>query len=161
MRPAMFELSADARFLRQELQKLKPGEEITYGRLSQIVGKEVRGSFPALQSARRGLVKDGFIFSPVRGEGIRRLTDNEVVDAASGDITRMRRHARRAGLRLSTVEVDKLTPEKQVAFTAKASIIGAVSALTTEKAIAKVEKVSGGRAEELPIAQTLKALGFS
>lgn len=160
MKPAQFELSADTRFLRQKLHEMKPGDTLTYAELSQAVSKPVKGSFSALQSAKRSLLKEGYVFSAVVGEGIKRLTDGEVVSAADGDITSMRRRARKAGLKLSTVSYDTLAPEKQLSLSAKSSIIGAVAALTTAKAITRMEKAVTGRSGELPIAETMKALGY-
>lgn len=158
MKPAIFELSADARFIRQRLHELKPGESVSYTELSKIIGKTVVGSTPALQSAKRGLLREGYVFSPVRGEAVRRMTDADVV--AGDDITPLRRHARRVGKKLSTVSYEGLSAQQQLAHTAKASIVGMVVAVTTENAVAKIEKAAGGRAGELPIGETLKALGY-
>lgn len=160
MKPALFELSADTRFIRQRLHEMAPGDTVSYADLSAIIGKTVSGETSALGSARRSLIKEGYVFSPVRGQGIRRLTDAEVVSAADGDIDGMRRKARRAGMKLSTVSVENLPPDKQIAHAAKSSIAGAVAAITTATAVQKIEKAAAGRSGELPIAETMKALGY-
>jgi hypothetical protein len=160
MKPARFELSADTRFIRQALEAVKPGEMISYAALSKLISKTVSGQTPALQTARRTLVKDGYVFSAVTGTGFRRLTDGEIVAASGSDIAAVRRKARRAGLKLSTVSFEALTPEQQLAHAAKASIVGAVAAITTDKAVAQVEKAASGRSSELPVGETLKALGY-
>jgi hypothetical protein len=159
MKPAHFELSADARFLRQRLHELKPGDSVTYADLSKIIGKPVTGATPALQSAKRGLLKEGYVFSPVRGEAVRRLTDADVV--AGDDLSPLRRHARRVAKKLSTVSYEQLNPAQQLQHTAKTSIVGMVATVTTDKAVAKIEKAAGGRSGELPIGETLKALGYN
>lgn len=159
MKPAQFEMSADARFLKQRLHELTPGASITYAELTALIGKPVNGSTSALQTAKRSLLKEGYVFSPIRGEGVQRLTDADVV--ATDDISPLRRHARRVGKRLSTVSYDALSMPQQLAHTAKASIISMVSAVTTETAVSKIEKAAGGRAGELPIGETLKALGYN
>jgi len=161
MKPAQFELSADTRFLRQKLAEVKAGDTISYAALSEAVGKPVDGAFSALQSARRKMEKEGFVFSPIRGVGLIRLDDAGVIDAADSDIAAMRRKARRSGVKLSTVSYDALPDGKKLAFTAKASIVGAIAAIATNKAVAKLEKAAGGRSGELPITETLKALGYS
>jgi hypothetical protein len=84
-----------------------------------------------------------------------------VIDAADSDIAAMRRKARRSGVKLATVSYDALPEGKKLAFTAKASIVGAIAALATNKAVAKLEKAAGGRSGELPITETLKALGYT
>lgn len=159
MKPVQFEMSADARFLRQELSKLKPGDSTSYAELSAAIGKPVTGAMAALQTAKRSLLREGFVFSPIRGEGVHRLTDVEVV--ASDDISPLRRHARRLGKKLSTVSYEQLDPAHQLALTAKSSVVGMVAAVTTEKAIEKVAAAASGRAGELPISETLKALGYT
>lgn len=159
MKPAQFEMSADARFLRQRLHEMKPGDNVTYEELGKLLGKTVTGSTSALQTAKRSLLKEGFVFSAVRGEGVQRMTDAAVV--AADDISPLRRHARRVGKKLSTVSYEALSAQQQLAHTAKASIIGMVTAVTTETAVLKVEKAASGRAGELPISETLKALGYN
>lgn len=159
MKPAQFEMSADARFLKQRLQQVQPGQSVTYDELSTLIGKRVSGGTSALQTAKRSLLKDGYVFSPIRGEAIKRLTDADVV--STDDITPLRRHARRVGKKLSTVSYETLSQPQQLAHTAKASIVSMVAAVTTETAVSKIEKAAGGRSGELPIGETLKALGFN
>jgi hypothetical protein len=161
MKPAIFEMSPDTRFLRQKLRALGQGVEVSYADLGKEIGKEVGGGFPALQSAVRGLLKEGYVFSPIRGVGLRRLTDAEIVSASDGDITSLRRRAKRAAKKLSSVEYQKLTPAQQLAHTAKTSIMGAVASMTTDRAVNAIEKVAGGKAGELPIRETMKALGYA
>lgn len=159
MKPAQFEMSADTRFLKQRLQQAQPGQSITYSELSALIGKTVSGSTSALQTAKRSLLKDGYVFSPIRGEGLQRLTDANVV--AEDHISPLRRHARRIGRKLSTVSYEALTAEQQLTHTAKTSIVAMVTSVTTENAVTKIEKAAGGRSGELPISETLKALGFN
>ena len=85
----------------------------------------------------------------------------KVAGKADADIKMMRRRARRAGVKLSTVSYEKLTPPQQLAHTAKSSIVGAIAAIATDKAIQKVESAASGRSGELPIGETLRALGYA
>lgn len=158
MKPAQFEMSADTRWLRQRLHEMSPGDFVSYAELSEKIGKPVTGGYSALQSARRHLIKEGYVFSPIRGEGMRRMTDSEVV--ATDDIAPLRRHARRVGTKLSAVSYDQLTAPQQLYHTTKSSIVAVVATITTECAVKKVEKAAGGMAGELPIAETLRALGY-
>lgn len=162
MKPApSFELSPDTRFLRQRLHELKPGEEIAYAELGKLISKEVSGSSAALQSAMRGMRKDGYVFSPIRGVGVRRLTDAEIVAASDGDIDAIRRKAKRGAQKLAQADFAKLNNKQQLSQVAKLSIMGAVAAMVTNRAVDAVEKAAGGQAGELPIKSTLKALGLT
>ncbi len=161
MKPAQFEVSADTRFIRQRLHEMNPGDFISYGELTNLISKPVNGAIPCLQSARQSLLREGFVFGNIRGEGIKRLSDAEIVTASDMDISTMRRRARKAGKKLSTVSYELLPPEKQLSYTAKISIVGAIAAIATDKAIGLIEKTAGGRSGELPIAETMRALGYA
>lgn len=158
-KPAMFEASPDARLLRARLKRAEVGELVTYTELSGVVSRTVTGAFGPLRTALRSLLNDeGRAFGVVRGVGMKRLSDVEIVEAADGDVDSIRRKARRSARRLTAVQhYDKLEPKQQLAHTARLSIFGAISSMTTDSAIKKVEAAATGRATELPIAETLKA----
>jgi len=160
MKPAQFELSTDARFIRQRLHEMKPGDEISYEELGKDINKDVTGGMSALQSAKRSLLRDGFVFSAVTGVGIKRLIDVEIVKVGDKDIAVMRRRASKARLKLSTVSAEGLTPASNLDLIAKQSIIGAISIVTDHRSVEAIRGAVGGRSTELPIAATLKALGY-
>lgn len=154
----MFEMSADARFLIQRLSKLRMGESISYAELTKEVGKKVTGSFGALQTAKKRLLEDeNMRFEPVRGVGLRRLTDGEIVSAAKENISRLRKGAKSSSRKLFAADFSSLNNREQLNYTTHLSVFGAVASMTTQKGIDKVERSLGGRSGELPIAETLAA----
>jgi hypothetical protein len=153
-----FELGPETRFLRQHLRKLEKDELASYRDLSLVVGKPVNGASHTLQSAIRGLLREGLVFATIRGVGIKRLTDAQIVSAADRDITSVRRRSKRAAKKLVVSDYQKLTAKQQLEHTAKISIMGAIASMTSDRAIAAIEKVASGRSGELPIAETIKAL---
>ena len=161
MKPPQFELSADTRFLRQKLHEMKPGDFISYADLSELISKDVTGATAALASAKRGLLKEGYVFGTVRGEGVKLLVEIDTLKASDMGVQAIRRRSRLEARKLSTVSPDKLPANMQSAFTAKLSIFGAISSFATEKAVTAIEKAAGGRAGELPISETLRALGYA
>lgn len=160
MKPAMFEMSVDTRLLKQRLAKVEPGKTITYKELGEEISRHVDGGTSSLTSARRALFNEtGILFSPVRGEGLVRLTDEGKVGASDSDLNRVRRAAKRGARKLASVDnFDKLPPAKQLQHTTKMSVFSALAHISSDKAVTTLEsKVSPGRAKELPIAATLAA----
>lgn len=161
MASPLFEMSADARLLRQKLAKVGVGEEISYADLSKEVSRDVTGCFAALHSARRSLLNsDQIVFEAIRGIGLRRLSDAEIVDASERDITKVRRAAKRGAKKLLSVgDFSALSNEKQLQHTTRLSVMTMVAHAASDKGIEKVEKAAAGRSNELPIAETLAAFG--
>lgn len=120
------EVGMETRALYDVLCNLKPGESISYEELNKAAGRDVqteaRGS---LGTARKMCQREHqMVFSPVRGEGLRRLTDGEIVDGADSDIARIRRTARRGAAKLACATYDNLEQELKPVFNAKAAIFG-------------------------------------
>lgn len=154
-----FEIAVDTRLLYQALTKLRPGEQITYAQLGEVVGYKIEGSNSHLQSAiRRCFSIDDMVFDNIRGEGYRRLTDAEIVDAATRDTDALRRKSRKAAKRLASVTtVDQMAPEKRVEHNARLSLFAAITAMTKPKAIDALKSTVSAVGNELPFAKTLEA----
>lgn len=158
MKPAMFEMSVDARLLKQRLAKVSPGETISYTELGKEISRMVCGATSELQSARRSLFNDeGIFFSPVRGYGLQRLTDEAKVDASVSDLSKVRKAAKRGAKKLASVEkYDALPPEKQLQHTIRMTAFTALAHISSDKNVEAIKsKVS--TAKELPIAETIAA----
>jgi hypothetical protein len=161
MKAPLFEMSADARLLRQELEKVEIGKHVTYDVLGKAIGKDVSGSTGALQTARRSLFREKqYVFSPISGVGLHRMNDEEIVANSDRDINHIRRTARRGAQRIAAVQsYEGMTPAKQLQHTTRLSVMTAIASITTTKSIEKIEgsAVAGAKARELPIAETLSA----
>lgn len=157
-----FELSADIRFLLQELRKVGIGDTASYETLSSAIGKTVSGTFSALHTAIRRLLRDdGIVFANIRGVGFKRLDDEEIVRLGESETDATRRRARRTVRKLTAVrDYSSMPAPAQLRHTALVSVNAMIADVTRDQSIKKVEKASGGRSGELPIAQTIKALGF-
>lgn len=154
-----FEMSADARLLRQRLAAVKIGESVTYADLSREISKPVDGAFPALQTARRSLLNnDGYVFAVIRGEGLKRLSDEEIVAASDQDVNRIRRTAKKGARKLASVQdYGAMSNASQLRHTTRLSVMTAVAHMASSKGIEKLEEPAKGRAKELPISETLAA----
>jgi hypothetical protein len=154
-----FEMSADARLLRQRLASMKTGDFVTYADLSSEIAKDVSGATAALHTARRSLLNnEGFVFAVVRGEGLKRLGDEEIVSASDQDVNRIRRTAKKGARKLASVtDYASMTNGAQLRHTTRLSVMTAVAHMASSNGIAKVEASANGRAKELPISETLAA----
>jgi len=158
MKQANFEMSVDARLLKQRLEKVKVDEVINYTDLSKEISRPVKGSSGCLQTARRSLFNSSrILFAAINGVGLKRLSDNGKIDASDLDVRKVRRAARRGAKKLASIDsFEKLTPAKQLAHTAKLSVLTAVAHIATDKQVTAIEGAVSGRANELPIAETLR-----
>ena len=153
-----FTASAEARLLAVELRKLQPGELVTYKVLSDAVAKKVVGNLSCLRTARKTVEKElGCNFGVVENVGVKRLLPAETVDEASAKRQGLSRQSRRALQRLARVDpTAELPAEKQLQHTTNMTILSAIQAMSSEKAVKKVEAAVGSRTSELPIADTLR-----
>lgn len=158
-RPA-FQMSADARLLYQHIKSANVGDVLTYKVLSGVISRDVNGGTAALRTAMRRCQNDHeIVFAAVRGEGIKRLSDVEIVDEAAATTAAVRRKANRGAGRLMLVNDFDALPERQKQqHMARASILASVAHLTGEKQIDRfIESSGAGSAtKELPIAETLR-----
>lgn len=162
MKNTIFKMSIDTMALIKYLTEKKDENGlITYQELSEVIGrdiqKEARG---CLKTAQNRLLNDeGISFGVIRGEGIRKLSQEEVVDASDAPIMRSRRLAKRGFARLTKgiQDFENLPREKQIKHNVAASIFGMINHMTKAKSIQKlipaVEKASG----ILPVMKTIEA----
>jgi hypothetical protein len=161
MKPTIFQRGVDSIKLRDELMLTPVGSIITYARLSEVLGKPVSGTTSALSSARRIVEhEDKILFGCVRGQGLKRLDSEGVVDQASTKTQAVRRRARRVVKTLTLAVFEDLKEASQRKAVAVASVLFVIADLAKEKSINAVELKAYGRSDQLPVIETLKALGF-
>jgi len=154
-------LSIDTKLIYDLLSKCDPGDIVAYRTLSELISRDVQGAARScLQSAMRRLVNDGVVFSCVRGVGIKRLSDSEIVGEGPATLAKIRRAVRRAGRKLQAVQdYDSLSHESQIAHNATISMFGALNHMSQPKTFKKLEgKIEETRAS-LPLAKTLELIG--
>ena len=161
MKPPMFKLSADAASLHEELALTPVGGIATYARLSDVIGKPVSGATGALARARIVAQReDGMVFGCIRGEGLKRLDGEGIVDLSGAKTQGVRRHARRVGKTLSMAGFTELREGTQRKAIALASVLMVIADVAKEKSIQAVGHEAAGRVSRLPIKETLRALGL-
>lgn len=159
MKKPQFEMSHDTRILADLLRKVPIGEAASYSDLSAAIARNVQEDARyVMQSALRSLEREGIIFGAIRGVGVKRLNDAEMVSAADDAIPRIRRLSKRAMRKLASVSsFDALPNEVRVRHNAAMSLLGTISHFATETAHKKVEAIIKDKPEPLSITKTLEA----
>jgi DNA-binding transcriptional ArsR family regulator len=156
-----FEKSADTKVLINVLSEAKVGDEISYAKLSQAIGRDVRvHAYPSLRSARDSLLREkGFVFGVVTNEGLKRLNDAEIVEASEDDRKRMLRVSKKAIRKLSVVDFQGLSEEKKREHIVASAQFGALAMFSGKNATKKIASHVNGSKETLAIGETLKFFG--
>jgi hypothetical protein len=153
------ELSIDTKLLVDRLAKVQPGETITNEQLSEVIGRDVRnGAYSCLYSARAIVQRDHqVVFGTVRGVGLKRLGNTEIVNSGRGDLDRVRRTMRRAAKKMTAVDYDALPNSERIMHNAYLSTFSALAHATKGSSVKKVASQVEQSKEQLPLAATLEA----
>jgi len=153
---ASFQPSADARLLVQHMQKAHVGQVFSYEDLSNVISRGVDGSSTALRTALRRLLRDhDMVFACIKGEGVKRLNDAEIVAEGGTVADAIRRKANRSVERQMKADFSRLSREQQGKFTAQVSVMASIAMMTKSKQMDRIAEASPSGVKELPIAQTL------
>lgn len=139
---AIAQLSNDTRVIYNHLSSSKIGDLITYEDLSNLVGYDITTKRSILASARRKCMNsDNIVFGVVIGEGIKRLSDSEIVSEASRAPSRMRNVARKGTRIASNVkDFDSMSDDDKRRHNATMSLCGVISQMTKPSTIKRVEQ---------------------
>lgn len=158
MTKPQFLMSADTRSLHRYLAKIAVGDIASYAEMSRDLGFKVHGGLPALQSARRALLRDDVVFDAVRGVGIKRLSEVEILKSTDSEIRAIRNKARKGTRKLAAIDnFEDLSSRDQITYLTKTAAFAVIEEVGSEKGIQKIEKASSGRASQLSIRQSLEA----
>lgn len=152
-----FQVSVDVQVVRERLRKLNPNEVATYSELSDLIKRDIQHvANSVLQSARHMLLRDGIVFDVIPKEGVKRIVNGEVVDAAKTGLERIHRQAKRSAKIIGCAEYDKLSPEKKVEMNTTASMLGALAQASRPKTFKAVETKVAQNGRLLSIGESLE-----
>ena len=156
------ELSLETQQLIDRFLKLAVDELVTYGELTELIGRNVRGSARGLcRTAIHRIQRDyGILIECEAKVGFKRIEGAKAVAAGGVYVPRIHRASRRAIRKLSCVgDMSKLSEAERTKFNATASHLGALQLATTEKVAKKIEAAVSKVNEKLAIEQTLALFG--
>lgn len=145
------EASAETMILFARLQKAEVGNLVLYSELSELLGEPVDGSYGSLQTARQKAIKEGMVFECIRGEGIKRLADKEIVKCSSGATDKVRRLARRERRKLQCVDIAKLNGDTGEYLT-NISMLGLLTEITKPAKVQAISMQCAKMKDALPMA---------
>ncbi|MFZ4539334.1 hypothetical protein [Propionivibrio sp.] len=156
-----FRLSSDSAALVKSLEHIAVGATITYAALSSVIGRDVTKFRGTLETARRAVQRDNnMVFDVVRGVGMIRLNDSEIVDLSDKARAHFRRHSKRTSKKLICVNYSALPKDKQTKHNAALSMFGILSELTTSASQKRLEEKVELAGTQLPYARAaMDALG--
>lgn len=155
-----FAMSAETRLIRQELEKLKPGEVISYADLSAACGRPIQGTSHYLQAARASLEKyEDYVFTVEYGKGVRRCTDADILQKSRGGLRSIRRKSVRVQRNLGAVEdYAAFTPREKNSYNVMMAISATIEQATSTSTIKRVERAASKMKDEISVRETIALL---
>jgi hypothetical protein len=154
-------ISQNSLDLASTLRTLQPGEVIPYFRLSQTIGRNVqREGYGCLTTARRLLQRENrILFSPVKGVGLKRLTDSEITSIGPQTLLRINRSSRQGAQKLTCIKkFASLTNEEKIRHNTALSILGVFFEISQSKSVNRIGQTVAVLQKQLPLREALTAL---
>lgn len=141
----------------ERLRAASIGEVVSYDALSDALGEEVTKARHHLYAALKALHDDGLAFGTVRGEGVKRLSADELPAIGDAALLHIRRTSRRTRRKLNVAnKMNDVSNETMVRISTSVSQLGAIELFANSKTAATIApKVSNGA---LPPKKLLEAL---
>lgn len=150
---------ADIQAIVLVLDQLAVGDVATYEMLSDAIGRDIQAHRHLLDKAQDRLLKQRKVFGCVTREGMKRLSDAEIVEHSFTAFRRIRRMARKSATRLTSVEWQNLAEQDKQRHNLHLSVLGAITHAATPKNMTALSAACQNSAQQgLPTAQTLKLL---
>jgi hypothetical protein len=111
-----FSQSFEAQELTKLLEKAEPETIIQYKEMNALIKGDTQGrERTALTTARRHLLKQGYVFESISKVGIKRLHANQLAKTNPRFIAKIRRASAKQSLALGTADMAQLTVDEQKA----------------------------------------------
>jgi len=129
------QISFETKQLAIRLAGLKVGESVSYGELSELIHRNVQGKARAnLLAARRKVLREhGMVIGVLLDQGVKRLTDVEIVKSGASVIRHINRTSVRGMRHQIQVDFEKLTREQQKEFNLTLSVLQLSRVASTPK----------------------------
>ncbi len=131
------EVSIDAKAVYEALKKIEIGDSISYDEISRLIGRDILKNRNILVTARNlARRNDNMVFDCIHKEGLRRLSDSQIVDkSASQPFRRIRSTLRNAAKDMNCVKTENVSNEEVVRLNSVRSIFNAVFEFSKPKSV--------------------------
>ena len=160
MATCIADISVDTLLVYDRLKKVLIGETITYSEIDQAIGRI--HSYGMLYTAKKKLQKeDSIVFSTIRGVGIKRLADADIVNSSSMSFDKIKRATTRERGRLQAVDYNILSQDLKIKHSASAAILAVINNIAKGKQIKAVENKMAESNNRLSMMQTIDVIKAS
>jgi hypothetical protein len=155
-----FIASIDVQTLCRAMAESQVGDILTYQQLSALIHKDIQTEGrQALLSARRIVQRDmQIVFGTIYKEGLKRLSDTEIVMTGQQTVVRIRRASHRGAARVAVARPERLQPDGRLRQNTLLSLLAMIHASTTESRMRKLEGKVAQAESKLPLEATLNAM---
>lgn len=156
----LFIVSIDVKTCYERLVKTSIGDLVSYSELESLLGRTVRekGAWILSSARRRAFVQDNMVFAVIPKQGVKRLSDAEIVDSSNDALVRVHKASLRAARRLGAVrDFESLSSQQKIKYNLQASAFGLLAHLTKESQLKKLESKVQAATKSLPLQRTLDA----
>lgn len=132
-----FTRSTQTLALIEVLQAAPIGSVVSYAKLTEAVGDDIQTvARHYLYSAMRAVQSDGLAFGTVRGEGVKRLTADEIPAIGDAALVHIRRSSKRARKRMRVADgMNDMSNESRIKINATASLLGAIEHFSSSRSV--------------------------
>ena len=130
----IFLASEETKKVIAKLESTTIGQIIPWNELSAAVGGDVQKARACIVTARKNLLNDKqMVFAAVRGVGLKRIANADVVRNEGMVSSRIRCQVKRSMKRLSTVDPASLEGSDKTDYAVTSATLGAISLCTSKK----------------------------
>ena len=159
----IFEASADAKTIASLLRIAPVGGVVSYDDMTCSIERSVLTDAKGVLNTARYIVQreDKMIFDAVRGVGLKRLADEDIVDLSDKARDHVRRTSKKLAKKLTCVNYDSMSKDKQTKHNTALSMFGVFCELATDKSTNRLQSFVLTAGIELPVAKaSIAALGL-
>lgn len=155
---AIPEISVDSQVILARLKTMRKGDVVTYDELTKLIQSDIRKkSYYCLNTARRRLLMDdGMVFESVRGVGIKRMDDEQIISIGEQSERKLHKLSRNAMRKLGCANTDNLTNEQRIDLYAHCSAIGAIALITKPSKLKLLKAAVKSSESRLPVNKSLE-----
>lgn len=159
MKSPTFIASLDAKRLCLLLESTPVGRLVTYKDLSAAIGRDVQTEARGVLYSARLIVQReiSYVFGTVPNEGLKRLSDVEIVQTGAQTVSRIRRASRSGINRITAADPVQLPVEARVQMNTYLSLLGMLHTSLQEKRLKQLEERVARAESRLPLDTTLDA----
>lgn len=152
------EITLEHKLVKERLEKAAIFELVSYGELTEIMGRNAQGTGRGIiSSVRRELLNDhGILFVPIYKVGLRRAGTEEVFASGKATFIKILRATKRSARALAGLEYQGLSGEQKAKHNALATQLAVLSEFSGGRTTKRIESIVAVNDAALTVGNTLK-----